>query len=290
MALKIHKESFKTLNDFIKTIDSRPLNKPFQTLDYNKLASVQDETNASRKWFYTNNFSDARDILRKGYHEPLKEMKKAILKIGNSDDIKRPKLKNDMVGFVPHIPNTLMNLPQTMINKEVIKKPNKNITLNYNFADVSDVDPKKLIKGGINFISLVNALEKQGYRVKVNVLCVMVTKKTVASFTINVKQEGQRLNLLKLSFPLVHPSMLRRFGLRWLETYPELKDKDFIGGYGTTLDRKFNGNYAMERSFLKANRIIQGDKIFYCNVKECYSAYDLNNLATIMQLNRLGSN
>ena len=44
------------------------------------------------------------------------------------------------------------------------------MTIYYNFCDSGNISPKTLYKGGINFISLVNMLEKQGYRIKINVM------------------------------------------------------------------------------------------------------------------------
>jgi hypothetical protein len=46
-----------------------------------------------------------------------------------------------------------------------------------------------------------------------------------------VKNATEKLNLSKLAFPLVHPSMLRRLYLRWLEVFPGVP-KSFVGGYG----------------------------------------------------------
>ena len=53
-------------------------------------------------------------------------MKNEILKIGRNDKTKKAKFKNDFVGFIPHVPNTLMNIPQTMINKDRKEKKHKN--------------------------------------------------------------------------------------------------------------------------------------------------------------------
>ena len=70
------------------------------------------------------------EIIRKGYYDPLEKMKKALLDIGRNQDRTRPKLKNDFVGFVPHVPHTIMNLPITMINKEKSAKQAQNHAFN----------------------------------------------------------------------------------------------------------------------------------------------------------------
>ena len=134
------------------------------------IGSQRDETYNDRKFSHTDTYKIAKNILNKGYSDPLKEMKNEILKIGRNDKTKKAKFKNDFVGFIPHVPNTLMNIPQTMINKDRTKKKSKTMTIYYNFCDSGNISPKTLYKGGINFISLVNMLEKQGYRIKINVM------------------------------------------------------------------------------------------------------------------------
>ena len=48
---------------------------------------------------------------------------------------------------------------------------------------------------------------------------------------IRLKSANEKLNISKLSFPLVHPSMLRRLFLRFVEVHPPVSN-DFKRGYG----------------------------------------------------------
>ena len=89
------------------------------------IGSQRDETYNDRKFSHTDTYNIAKNILNKGYSDPLQEMKNEILKIGRNDKTKKAKFKNDFVGFIPHVPNTLMNIPQTMINKDRTKKKRK---------------------------------------------------------------------------------------------------------------------------------------------------------------------
>ena len=219
------------------------------------------------------------EIMKAGYKDPLEKMKKAILKIGQNEKANRPKMKNDFVGFVPHVPNTLMNLPITMINKEKQENKAKTIHLIYSVSTASKVKPNDMITGGINFISLVNSLEKQGYRVKIDIISSMATNRTLSSFSVNVKEYGQKLNLLKLTFPLVHPSMFSRIAFKWLETNLELKDKDFTMGYGTPLSHLMNYDTIKESNYLKDHGIIKNDNTFFCTVYTAMKTKDIQSLA-----------
>jgi hypothetical protein len=141
-----------------------------------------------------------------------------------------------------------------------------------------------MIKGGINFISLVNSLEKQGYRVKIDIIFSTVSNGTTASISMTLKEYGQATNLLKLAFPLVHPSMLRRFAFKWLETTPDLKENSFTFGYGTPLNHVVKDNLVKEREHLKARGIVQGNNSYYCNVYTALRAKTVEELATKMEI------
>jgi len=274
---KVVIENFKGINVLLDTMDKRPLrNEAFK----NKfdLASQRDESDKVKTWAGTSTYSEAMEIMKTGYKEPLEKMKKGILKMGAMDKDKRPRLKNDFVGFVPHVPHTLMNLPMTMINKDKQVHNDKTIHLIYSFGASSKVKPNDMIKGGVNFISLVNSLEKQNYRVKIDILSTHTTDNTMASLLINVKEYGQKLNLLKLTFPLVHPAMFRRISFKWLESTPELKDENMTWGYGTPLSFLMGYDNQKEANYLKDHGVFKGDNTYYCTI---YTAMNTDNVETL---------
>jgi hypothetical protein len=281
-------ENFKTLDSMMLTMQERPLNRAFAKEI--EVSSQRDETykkEAGRAaWSGSYTYDEAKEVLQDGYFEPLEKMKTAIMKIGQAEQFQRPRTKNDFVGYVPNVPNTLMNLPITMINRERIAPKTKTIHLTYSFCAAAKTTTNDLIKGGINFISLVNSLEKQGYRVKIDIVFATKEKSTVAAMTVNLKEYGQQTNLLKLAFPLVHPAMLRRFAFKWLETTPELKEQAFVFGYGMALNFVFGDNLKKERDFLKEHGIISGENSYYCNVYTAMKAKNLEELADKMEIVR----
>jgi hypothetical protein len=280
---KIFFETFKTLDDLLMTLGERPENEVFRRRAENKDLSSQRKEKG-RGFSETKDYAEAMEIMKTGYKEPLEKMKRGILKIGESENYKKPRTRADFVGFVPHVPHTLMNLPITMINREPIQqRRSKTIHLTYSFCASGSVSPSTLIKGGINFISLVNSLEKQGYRVKIDIFFLTVSDKSAVGFSLNVKQYGQRLNLLKLTFPLVHPAMLRRIAFRYLETAPELKDMEYQMGYGMPLPIAV-GSGEGEREFLKEHSMLAGENKYYCNVIEASEADGIEGLAEVMNI------
>lgn len=279
----IVKETFKSLDSLLDTMEGRPLNAAFKG-NRDEAASERDETKSRTPWSGTKTYNAAQDVLKEGYFEPMEKMKKALLKIGQADKYQRPRPKNDFVGFVPNVPAHLMNLPLTMINKERQMPKTKTIHLTYSFCAAAKTTTAEMIDAGINFISLVNSLEKQGYRVKIDIIMAMQEGTTTAAMIVNLKEYGQQTNLLKLAFPLVHPSMLRRFGFKWLETTPELKDRNFIWGYGKALNFVFGGNLDKERDFLKKHEIIKGENSYFCNIYTALKSKNVQDLAEKLKI------
>ena len=84
---------------------------------------------------------------------------------------------------------------------------------------------------------LVYALEKSGYRGKFDLLPFASQRINECAISlINLKDFRQPLDLLKLSFPITHPAMFRRFGFTWLETVEDLGP--FYDGHGHHIDRE----------------------------------------------------
>jgi hypothetical protein len=275
-------ENFKTLDIFLDTISNRPLNAVF--MDKGTPSSMREEPKERDPWSGTHTYQDAENTMLNGYKEPLEKMKKAILKIGQQDQNARPRSKNDFIGYAPNVPNYLMNVPINMINRDRIAPKVNTIHLTYSICTASHTTPEDMIKGGINFISLVNSLEKQGYRVKIDIIFTTVENGTTASVSLTLKEYSQATNLLKLAFPLVHPAMLRRFAFKWLETTPELKEKGFLYGYGKPLNYVVNDKLEKEKQFLQEREIVKGNNSYYCNVYTALRSKSVEDLAKKMEI------
>ena len=126
-----------------------------------------------------------------------------------------------------------MGLPNSMINVKSIPQKVKAISLVVGITENCGTDTKEFIKSGIAALGVVNSLELQGYRVNLKVACKVSRMCDERVFcTVTVKNYRDHLDLQKLCFPLAHPSMFRRFGFKWMETVPELKNTGWSCGYG----------------------------------------------------------
>ena len=96
-------------------------------------------------------------------------------------------------------------------------------------------------------------------------LCVINTLSArngqLAQCFVTIKAPAEKINPARVYFPLVHPSMLRRIGLRWLETCPDVTSKKFQGGYGAAqrLNKLTLPPQLAEAKFINLADVIAGD-------------------------------
>jgi len=271
-------EHFKTLESLCETIEKREVNAVYQGA---RLASMNT---SEPSWYGTKNFTESNDLIRNGYKEPLDQLKRELVKLNkqNRADRKQPVLS--ITGSSVNVPRAMIGLPKSMYKRDSSPIKKKTVHLMYGFSAVGTTSPRDLIKGGTMFLSLVNSLEKQGYRVKIDIMrCTTSSTKDAIGYTCTLKEYNQGLNLLKLCYPLVHPSMLRRTSFRWCETLPDLKDQGYRQTYGSTLYVRLGRNSDKERDFLRANHILKKD-IYYCNVYEAMQCKNVEELAKRMDL------
>lgn len=272
---KVFHEHFKSLESLLETIEKRETNTVFK----NRYGGLKSQDTSDYEFFETKNYQESVDLLKTGYKKPMDEIKRELVKITNNSPQQRRRTYNDFQGFIPHVPNLLSGHPQTMINREKRTEKTKTIHLVYGFSAIGSTKASKLIKGGIMFLGLVNALEKSGYRVKIDILrCTTASNTDAITYTCTVKEYNQNLNLLKLCYPLAHPSMLRRTSFKWCETLPKMTNKEYANGYGATLYMRLNADSGKERLFLKRNNILK-ENMFYCNVYEAMESKNIQELA-----------
>lgn len=223
--MKVINENFTSINNLLNVINSRQINAVFEG------QSSQSSEDGSYEFTKTNSYTEAAELLLNGYDEVLDEIKRGVnfnyeKKIGM-----RPK--NDINGFIPNVPNALLNLPQSMINIQRIPKKVPVINIIYAVNANCGVESEDYIQAGIKILNIINTIESNGIRVNLKNAFFCATKDDEIVFsTVNIKRDLEPLSLLKICFPLVHPSMLRRIGFRYLETQPEIKSSYWPFGYG----------------------------------------------------------
>ena len=158
----------------------------------------------------------------------------------------RNKLYNSPCGFMPIVPKVLAGDPQNML---AIRKERYNSTKVLNVAYNVAVDctrtTEDLIKTAAKVANVIASLEKNGYRVNLYAYsCGRDFEYNYYSLLVKIKDSGKYLDTLRIAYPLINPSFLRRHIFAFLE---RLNGYGLYSGYSEVL----NDNTA--KSYLPIN-------------------------------------
>ena len=181
----------------------------------------------------TKSYEEAEELLLHGWEEMAKKLNTKLQRMNVSKQTKQ-KTVYDVCGYQCSVPRYLQGIPTNMINQKVVTKKQKVITITKNISYSAHVRKETIEEESIKVLQLVNSLEKQGYRVILNVTLISKSKKEniIICNKVRIKNANERLNLSKISFPMVHSSYLRRIIFRWIETF-EYTTKSFDNTYGS---------------------------------------------------------
>ncbi|MDE7345422.1 MAG: hypothetical protein K2N48_01630 [Muribaculaceae bacterium] len=195
----------------------------------------------SKEFTGTSSWEEAVSLLKNGYPDYLDDIKKALNKSKKLTSkmyskMPRPVPENHVFGFVPNVPNALRGLPQSMITIERNPQKRKTISILYSIGDACWRDTDDFIDAGVALVSAINMIEASGIRTRLQLGFMPSTQSGEIVFpTVKLKDFGEPFALQKICFPLIHPSMFRRIGFKYLETCP-FCTKDFSFGYGAPVD------------------------------------------------------
>lgn len=233
--LKIVKEHFSSISEMMNVLDKRPNNEIMKHCD-------SSSRKGDRDWYGTSSYEEASQLMRTGYTEILPKIKEGLAKSSivvskmfSPTDLRRPK--NLPVGFIPHIPNSILNLPNSMIDIKISPQKRKTLSILYVMAGHCGNTKEMWIKAGIALLTAIKIVERQGISISIDTVfyCGSEHEQT-AMGSVRVKHFGQPLDIQKLCFPLANPSMFRRIGFKFLETTPVITDESFAYGYGRGFD------------------------------------------------------
>ena len=230
--LKVYLESFKSITSMLYTLDHRPNNSVMK--------GKFESNNNGYNFTGTYSYDEARELYRNGYTKILPEVKEKVhnlvVKYMN-DNSQKSTVQNECVGYVPNVPNALMNLPSSMIHRKPCPRKTKTLHIMYFPIGLCFVDKDLFKRAGITLLAAIEIIEKRRIGIKLEIGCKASVGNTEAiGCVVQVKNYHERLNIQKLCFPVAHPSMFRRFGFKFNETFPGLTDTRFRNGYGSSLN------------------------------------------------------
>jgi hypothetical protein len=253
-------ENFASIDELVRVLGHRKPNSVFSG------GSLSSDT-GSESFTETKSYEDAVKLMLNGYEKPLAKIKQGVEANTRKFESQRTTPKNDIVGYAPCVPNAILGIPQSMINKEVIAKKSKILTLVYDIDSNAGTDADTFINAGVTVLSILNAMENDGYRVSLRVLFNNSYDSSQEVFSsVTLKDWRQPIDLKKMAFPFCHPSMCRRIGFRWLECHPRLTDRGFRSGYGRS--HASMKDYSECEKYLRDNKLIKEHEK-YINIKVC---------------------
>ena len=250
---------YDSLQEFYSYLVSTPFNEAFC---WTRHSSVDGDEYFTK----TKNFNEAVELFKNGWSDMATELVQKLKVIeSKTEPTMKPRNTLSVCGYQAIVPLYLQGVPNNMVNKKMVPIKQKVITLNKSINYNGGVDADTIIDESIKAMQIVKKLEAQGYRCNLNIVLGSEAgdKQFIKQFIVKVriKSANEKLNVSKLAFPLVHPSMLRRLFFRFIEVYPKVTDR-FVGGYGrpassSQLRDVFKGEYLIPNFVKKDINTIQ---------------------------------
>lgn len=214
---------FESLKEFYDYICNTPLNETF------KWGELSSSRKSKGDWYGTSSFEEATELFKNGWQLGAEELTKK-LKIAETQKDVQTTYKNilSMCGYQAIVPLYLQGVPNNMVSKKIVPVKNKVITINKIISVSASVSSETMKAESVKCFQIIKKIEQSGIRVNLNL---MISTGHVCA-KIRLKSANEKLNISKLAFPLVHPSMFRRLYFRFIETYPTIP-RSYRFGYGS---------------------------------------------------------
>ena len=207
---------FESVGDMVTWIDQTPQTK------LGREYSVSTISNPSRtERTGTETFEEAQKLLRDG-DEKLSRMindtKREIKAKSHGGNTKANMIIRSAQGFLPDVGAYMTGHPVNMFNiKQGIKSISKVISVVYNCGVCWFTTTNQMISAAVKVSEAIATLEARGYRVNIYVgyKTQTIPKRRTSKIEkigelVKIKDAGKPLDPLRVSYPLAHPSFLRR--------------------------------------------------------------------------------
>ena len=249
--IKTGKFPYETYDYYLELDDVTEIIKTFKrNLAFFHVHTLSSEE--TRGFSGTKDMAEALSLMRNGCPEIAKTLEAAVHaeKIKNNTSNLQSKPAYGIQGYQASTPRYLQGLPDSMVFTKRVAVKNKIVTIDKDVTYSSCISQEQIIKESVKALEIVRKIEACGKKVQLNVIYGVSTKTQIIKFHVTVKRANERLNIAKLAYTMVHPSMERRMMFALLERLPDITDERFTIGYGHILDdneMKTEGNYFIPR-------------------------------------------
>lgn len=190
----------------------------------------------TRSFCKTSNYAEATNLLLYGdnqLRQKIEAMGLQKLKANLNKYVVKRQLYTSVVGFAPHVPNYVANVPNTMINVRMKHIKQNVVTVFYNSAVSGYTEAEDIMEAVSKLCCALVRLEAQGIRVNLYAGTLGEAGRQKVAFSVKVKSSGQPFDTLKMIYPLAHPSFNRRHKFRYVEVTEGVNSK-WSYGYGSS--------------------------------------------------------
>ena len=219
--------NFNSLSELHHYITTTPFNDVYK-YEHSRASIIK----GNEYFTGTKSYEEAMDLFLHGWRAEAMVLTKKLNNI-KIDNATKQKTVYDIVGYQASVPRYLQGIPTNMINKKKTQEKKKIITLVKDISYQGGISTAIIERESIKVLHLVRTLESQGYAVNLYIILGTQEQGQGVLCRLKIKSANERLNISKVAFPLVHPSMLRRILFRLIEVDPSLKGK--FPGYGSPL-------------------------------------------------------
>jgi hypothetical protein len=238
-----HVFEFESIRELL-TYNKKPASNVFSN------PNNQQSITGKKSFTMTENFAEAMELLNTGWDAGTTRLNTALKVANKTNASEVKKAVFDIVGFQASVPRYLQGIPTNMVNKRNVKQKQRIVTLNKSISYSAGVRAEQILKESVAFMQIVQEIEKQGIRCNVNVVFKTNNDNEQIFIKTRIKSASERLNLSKMSFPLLHPSFLRRIMFKTVEVTEQLKESSWVMGYGRPGDHADMKKYLGKDEYL----------------------------------------
>ena len=236
-------ERFESIDEFIKTIESRPITKAYK--DHPSVLDARSEEIRRTAFRGVKSYSEAREQFINGT-----KAKATMLKAYQTEvDPRQRQAVNAPCGCAPIVAHALMGVPDAMIDirrKRIPKAVKVIIDMGVNCG----VEAHDIVEAGKQIIAAVGKLESQG--ISTEITCTsdgFLDDRQYNAMGVTIKNAGQGFSAARVSFPMSSPAFLRVFNFIYTGTLPGARYDFGLGRpvadmkYGKDLDTYYRTMY-----------------------------------------------
>lgn len=251
-ALKM--DYFSSITDLVTYLKATPVNRFFQ------YASLESR-HARPAWAGTNSYEEAEKLLSTGWSPAAEKLAQKVPVQTVVGAVKSSVMTYDVVGFQASVPRYLQGVPTNMVNKKLVPKKQKIITINKDMSYNCGWSSERILEEGIKALQIIQALEGAGFRVKLNMVFITSKNNEAIGISVCIKKPEERMSMIKVAFPMAHTSMLRRIGFDWVEKN-QYANYSYTGSYGHPMGEVYKqvctkGEYVLSHNIADIKKYVE---------------------------------